>query len=73
MMYFSVSDTGIFTRLNIYHYIYYICAYATHRHSNPTSMQDVCHIEPSLMALAPTSPLYLSMHHHKLYIMYLSC
>ena len=35
-------------------------AYATYWHSNPSSMQDVCPHEPSLMALGPTSLLWQS-------------
>ena len=33
------------------------CEYATYRHFSPSSMQDVCHMNLSLMALAPTSLL----------------
>ena len=35
-----IHHSHSFTRLKIYHHIYFI--YHTFRHSNPSSMQDVC-------------------------------
>ena len=42
-----------FTRLKIYHHIYFIAHMPTHRHSNPNSMLDVLLHEASLMAKLP--------------------
>ena len=40
----KTSSFTVIARLKIYHLHFHHCATAAHRHFNPSSMQDVCHM-----------------------------
>ena len=52
-----IHHSHSFTRLKIYHHIYFI--YHTFRHSNPSSMQDVCPMPVSFSGIIHHSYLFI--------------